>query len=220
MPVRRASAVALLLLIGGLTTLLAVASSDEDSPPHLIFGGPQQYHGAYLLPPLPRPDFTLTDTADQPFAFKKATNEQLTLLFFGYTHCPDVCPTTMADIAAGLGQLSAEARASVKVVFVTTDPRRDKPGVLREWLDNFDPSFVGLTGTQTDINRLLESLRLPNPAQSEMSQDGYIVSHSSDVLLFTPDNVAHLVYVGGAAAADWAADLTKLLRDGFKKPSS
>lgn len=207
---------ALLIFGGGLSALLAVACSADDPAPQLTLGGPHEYTGAYLLPPLPRPTFTLTDTNGKPFDFAKATDKRVTLLFFGYTNCPDVCPTTMADIAAGLSRVST--RDAVKVVFVTTDPRRDTPPVLRSWLDTFDPSFIGLTGSQADINRLMESLRLPDPVETEVTADGYTVVHISDVLLFTQDNVAHLVYPGGAKAADWAADLEKLLKQGFKKP--
>jgi protein SCO1/2 len=184
----------------------------------LTFGGPHDYHGAYLLPPLRRPAFTLTDTNRQPFPFAKATDKRVTLLFFGYTHCPDVCPATMADIAHALQQLPAPTRAAVTVVFVTTDTQRDEPAILRAWLDNFDPAFVGLTGVQTDINKLMESLRLPDPIETETTPDGYAVVHVSDVLLFTQDNIAHLVYPGGAVATDWAADLEKLVNEGFKQP--
>ena len=210
---------ALLFLFGGVR-LVAVACAGDDSSPTLTLGGPHEYHGAYLLPPLARPNFTLTDTSGQTFAFEKATHGQITLLFFGYTNCPDVCPTTMADIAAGLKQLPPATRDAVKVVFVTTDPRRDEAAVLRKWLDHFDPSFIGLTGAQATINTVMESLRLPGPAETEVTADGYTVTHISDVLLFTPDDIAHLVYVGGAPAADWAADLTKLVKQGFKKPKS
>lgn len=213
----RGRVVALGLALVGLSALLAACAPGNESA-RLTVGGPREYRGAYLLPPLARPDTTLTDTSGQRFDFQKATDDELTILFFGYTYCPDVCPTTMADIAAGLRLLSPERRAAVKVVFVTTDPLRDTPALLRRWLDNFDPSFIGLTGPQRDINELMASLRLPSPVEEERTSDGYLVSHSSDVLLFTPDNVAHLVYVGGAPASDWAADLDKLLAEGFKEP--
>lgn len=126
----------------------------------------------------------------------------------------------MADIATGLGQLPPNARKAVRVVFVTTDPRRDEAVVLRKWLDNFDPSFIGLTGAQASINKVMESLCLPDPVETEVTADGYTVMHISDVLLFTSDDIAHLVYVGGAPPADWAADLMKLVKEGFKKPKS
>lgn len=221
-PVRRLPTTGLLLLLLVMAVGLAMTAgcSSEAGSQALTFGGPQEYHGAYLLPPLSRPKFTLTDTSGSRFAFAEATNKQITLLFFGYTNCPDICPTTMASIAAGLKQLPPATRDHVRVVFVTTDPKRDQPAVLRHWLDKFDPTFVGLTGAQADINTVMESLRLPDPVESEMTADGYSVMHVSDVLLFTADNTAHLVYPGGATAEEWAADLEKLVRDGFKKPTS
>src|SRR5215467_1267581 len=104
------------------------------------------YRGGLVTPPLPKPKFTLTDTSGAPFDLWSETQSYVTLLFFGYTHCPDDCPLHMANIASSLQQLPAEIGEQVKVVFVTTDPARDSAAVLRAWLDNFDARFVGLTG--------------------------------------------------------------------------
>ena len=208
------------LAVLALAFALSPACADDDSSRQLTLGGAHDYHGAYLLPQLGRPHFTLTATDGKPFSFAEATDGQLTLLFFGYTSCPDVCPTTMASIAEGLRQLPPSTRERVTVVFVTTDPKRDQPAVLRQWLDGFDPSFIGLTGDQADVNELMESLRLPDPVETEVTGDGYTVVHVRDVLLFTPDNIAHLIYPEGATPADWKADLEKLVNEGFKKPES
>ena len=83
---------------------------------------PMGVQGTLQEPPTPKPDFTLTDTAGRPYNLAAQTAGDVTLLYFGYTHCPDVCPTTMADLALGLNKVSAAVRSHVKVVFVTTDP--------------------------------------------------------------------------------------------------
>src|SRR6185503_11265117 len=100
--------------------------------------------GFELGAPLPRPSFTLTATDGKPYAFAKETAGKLTLLFFGYTNCPDVCPVHAANIAEIIKDLPWEDRQRVSFVFVTTDPDRDSLPQLRKWLDNFDSTFVGL----------------------------------------------------------------------------
>src|SRR5262249_34506916 len=93
-----------------------------------------------LVPtPLPhRPSFTLTDTSGRPFDFAERTRGKLTYLYFGYTHCPDACPTAMTDLAYAVHIQPASVRRRVAVVFVTVDPRRDTRHVLRTWLDHYD----------------------------------------------------------------------------------
>src|SRR5690606_6182779 len=104
---------------------------------------PRQHNlrGTVLPEPVPKADFTLPDTDGDPFDFRSRTDGKLTLLFFGYTHCPDVCPVHLANIASALQRLSFEERERVSVVFVSTDPDRDTPQRIREWLDSFDRSF-------------------------------------------------------------------------------
>ena len=104
------------------------------------------YRGGLVTPPLPKPKFVLSDTSGAPFQFWPRTQGYVTLLFFGYTYCPDQCPMHMANIGVALKRLPAAIADQVKLVFVTTDPARDTPAELRRWLDNFDKRFVGLTG--------------------------------------------------------------------------
>ena len=109
------------------------------------------FHGALVTPPLPKPSFVLTDTAGRPYDFATATKGHVTLLFFGYASCPDQCPTHMAVLSAALRKLPARTVDQIKLVFVTTDPERDSPAALRRWLDLFDRRFVGLTGSEPAI---------------------------------------------------------------------
>ena len=99
-----------------------------------------------------RPAFTLLDTDGHPFDFASQTRGTLTFLEFGYTHCPDVCPVHMANLATVLKALAPSDRMRIKVVFVTVDPDRDSAAVLRRWLDNFDSTFVGLRGPADRVN--------------------------------------------------------------------
>ncbi|MBK9941889.1 MAG: SCO family protein [Kouleothrix sp.] len=113
------------------------------------FARPYTFHGSLIESPAPAPDFTLNDQHGQPFRLSDQAGK-VVLLYFGYTACPDVCPTTLAEFKlarARLGPLADQAR----FVFVTIDPRRDTAALLRTYLADFDASFVGLTGTPREL---------------------------------------------------------------------
>jgi len=171
---------------------------------------PMALRGQVLPEPIPRPEFTLLDTSQQPFDFRLETKGRLTLLFFGYTYCPDVCPLHMANIAGVLAQMAPSDAARVQVVFVTTDPERDDPERLRSWLDAFDRRFVGLTGTRAAIDSAQLALGI-RPGFRETEGENYSVAHAAVVFAFTADDLAHVVYPFGIRQADWAADLPQLL---------
>jgi protein SCO1/2 len=172
------------------------------------------YRGRVLPIPRAKADFTLTDTNGNPFRFREATEGFVTLVFFGYTYCPDVCPIHMANIGTVLKGLPFGIRNEFKVVFITTDPERDTLERLRMWLDNFDPSFIGLRGTQEEVNEIAVSLGLP-PAMivKTEGEEGYQVGHSAHVIAFTKDNLAHVIYPFGTRQADWAHDLPMLVNE-------
>ena len=159
---------------------------------------------------LPRPEFTLTDTGGRRFAFRKATAGRLTLLFFGYTSCPDVCPAHLASLAAGLKALTPEQRDAVDVVFVGVDAERDTRERVRAWLDHFDPRFVGLTGSEAELAAAQRAAAVPDAFVDERWEGGYTVAHAAFVLVYTGDDQAHLRYGLDTSAAQWTHDLAQL----------
>ncbi len=169
--------------------------------------------GTALAKALPKPAITLTDTAGQRYDLRAATAGKLTFVYFGYTHCPDVCPTTMADLAAGLSQTSPAVRRQVAVVFVTTDPDRDTPAVLHSWLTQFDPSFVGLTGNWNQISGYAKQLGIPLERPRRQADGTWEVDHGSQVVAFGPGGDAHWVYLAGVTPADYAHDIPLLAKD-------
>ncbi|HEX9631259.1 MAG TPA: SCO family protein [Gemmatimonadales bacterium] len=200
-----------------LAAVLACAPSDsgegdrrfsatgDDATPHGL-------RGRVLPGPLTKPDVTLTDTRGQPFDLRRETDGHLTLLFFGYTFCPDICPIHMANLAAVLRELRPAVAQRVKVVFVTTDPDRDTPERLGTWLANFDRSFIGLTGDTATVNAAQRALYLPLPQIGPAdSAGGYLVGHAAAVVAFSPDGAARVMYPFGIRQADWAHDIPKLL---------
>ena len=171
--------------------------------------------GAVLDEPLAKPHFVLTTTAGEPYDFRRETAGYVTLLFFGYTHCPDICPVHMANVAAVLRKLTPDVAGRIRVVMVTVDPARDTPDRLRAWLDNFDRSFVGLTGSDSALAAAQRSLGLP-PAVREGTGPAYGMGHAAAVFAFTPDDRAHVVYPSGVRQVDWAHDLPLLVAGNWK----
>ena len=175
------------------------------------------YRGGLVSPPLPKPGFTLTDTSGNAFDLQTKTNGFVTLLFFGYTHCPDMCPLEMSMIARSLKTLPVATAEQFKVVFVTTDPERDTPTVLRAWLDHFDKRFVGLTGSEAAIAAAQIAANLSPAKKSAVRPDGtYEVGHAAFVLAYTRDNLAHVIYPVGVKPEDWAHDLPLLAKETWR----
>jgi protein SCO1/2 len=191
--------------VGSCLLLLAACAPEPGG------SGASRYRGSIMPRPQQKVDFTLTDTDGEPFDFRAETEGYVTLLFFGYTYCPDVCPVHMANIAAVLDDLPFEVRRQIKVIFVTTDPERDTPERLRLWLDNFDTSFIGLRGSRDEVNEIQVALGLPASVIEKTENGGYVVGHSARVLAFTKDNLAHIGYPFGTRQADWAHDLPLLV---------
>jgi protein SCO1/2 len=175
--------------------------------------GVAAYHGGLVTPPLPKPRFTLSTTSGDTFDFRLKTDGYITLLFFGYTNCPDVCPLHMSNIGAALKKMAPNLADQVKLVFVTTDPARDNAKVLRSWLDHFDKRFIGLTGTEAAIAAAQSAAGLPPAKKSPLPNGDYGVDHSSIVLVYTKDNLAHVVYPDGMSQQDWAHDLPQLVKE-------
>jgi protein SCO1 len=189
---------------GNTSVSQAGAAHEHGSAPAQASGPRGKYAGIDLDPPYQRPSFTLTDTSGATYDFTSATKGRPTLLFFGYTNCPDVCPTTMADIAVALRNLDRAVAEQVRVVFVTTDPARDNPAVLGEYLHRFDadlPSpFIGLTGDQAAIDQAQLSAGVP------LAEDGG-QTHSSLLLLYGDDDKAHVAFDAGNTPREIADDL-------------
>ncbi|MGH7564588.1 MAG: SCO family protein [Gemmatimonadota bacterium] len=180
------------------------------------------FQGRVLAEPIPRPDFTLLDTSGRPYDFLAETRGKVALLFFGYTHCPDVCPIHMGNIAAVLDDLGTERRREVEVVFVTTDPERDTPERIRTWLGRFDPAFVGLRGSRAEVDSIQRSLGLPPSVVQAPAGGGsdYMVGHAAQVLAFSPDGPSRVVYPFGSRQEDWARDLPRLIAGEAPAPRS
>ncbi len=175
---------------------------------------PAALRGTVLGTPLMKPDFTLADTRGRPFDFRRETAGKLALVYFGYTHCADVCPVHMGNIAAVLRTMPYEVTSRTRVIFITVDPARDTPAVLRRWLDHFDSRFVGLRGSDSEVARIEHALHVAVAVEDSASHGsgGYGVGHAAQVVAFTPDGLAHVIYPFGTRQQDWEHDLPALLQ--------
>ena len=204
-----------------LPFVLAGCSRDADRsqasntvPPATAFSG------AVATPARAKPAFTFTLDSGRTYDFQRETTGKLTYLFFGYTNCPDVCPTHMANLGAVYKKLPYSDQQRIRVLFVTTDPKRDTPERMRTWLANFSPDFIGVSGPMDEINRLQGTMGMP-PAVPEAAPAGskagqYGVAHGAAIMAFTPDDSLRILYPFGIRQQDLAKDLPLLLRIGAK----
>ncbi len=180
------------------------------------------YRGARATPPLPKPDVVLTDTNGDPFDFLAKTEGYLTLLYLGYTHCPDICPTHLLELSKVLEEMDPELVERIRVVFITTDPARDDAAAIRRWLDLFDASFIGLTIEPETLSSLLTFLGMPQITKRDIGDGRYVVNHPTILIAYTPDNLGHIVYPflqGGGLRAIMSHDLPLLAEHGWQEPS-
>jgi protein SCO1/2 len=158
------------------------------------------------------PGLVLTDTEGQPFDLQAGAEGRVTLLMFGYTNCPDICPISVATLASALRSLPPAVADNVRLVFVTADPERDTPERLRSFLDQFDEDFIGLTGTIEQLDTAQTAANVPPAVRDEPDEDGsYAVGHATQMIAYQADGVARIVYPFGTREGDWVNDLPRLV---------
>jgi protein SCO1 len=199
--------------------LLALAACGGTSGPGAVTqgfteGDPDGMHGAVLTDRYVVPDVTLTATDGSDFSLTEDTRAPLTLVFFGYTRCPDICQIVMADIASALTRLDESQREQVDVLLVTSDPARDDPGTLRAYLDRFDPAFEGLTGDLDTIVALAGDLGVPIEEGTELPSGGYEINHGTQIVAVDAQDRSPVVWTEGTAASLLAEDIDTLLTSG------
>ena len=211
--VRRALAALLLLLLGGLLAGCGTDTSSAEQGPvaNVRIDDPDGLHGVVLPTPYDVPGARLQDTSGAPYSLATDARKPLTMVFFGYTHCPDICQVVMADLASAMVRLDPDQRAQVDVVFVTTDPTRDTGTVLRAYLRRFDPAFVGLTGSLPAVVRAGKAFDIEVAKGTKLPSGGYDVQHGTQVVGVLPDGSAPYVWTEGTSAADLADDAAKIL---------
>ena len=170
---------------------------------------PYTFHGMVLQSPVKASDFTLTGQNGQSVSLSDFQGK-VVLLYFGYTTCPDVCPTTLAVLHQARTALGKQAD-DIQVLMVTVDPERDTLPVLADYLPHFDSSFIGLTGTTEQIAEVATYYGIYYEKQEGNSALGYLVNHTATVMAIDKDGYLRVVFPFGATAEDVTADLGYLL---------
>ncbi len=172
----------------GAAYLARMPTGSADDPPQV--GGP----------------FALTDGAGRRVT-DHSYDGYWRLVYFGYTHCPDACPTTLGDLGAALGKLPESVRDHVRVLFVTVDPARDTPAVIGSYVRAFGPGFVGLTGTQAELAPVEASYHV-YAHRHDLKDGDYAMDHSSIVYVMRPDGSFAGLLDDGIPPAEMAHRLT------------
>ncbi|MDQ4114223.1 MAG: SCO family protein [Actinomycetota bacterium] len=191
----------LLLVIGVLGGCGAAGTGQK--PASAMTG---QEHTPYQLS-----DTALTDTDGEPFSLATDADKPLTLVFYGYTQCPDECPLVMSSLTAALTRLDDADRKKVEVVFVTTDPARDTTNVLEKYLDRYDEDFIGLTGDLKDIVTLAESMRLYIGEADRLPSGGYDLGVHDTHVSAVSQGQASVVWSMNTSPKQFADDIHRLL---------
>ncbi|MER6010309.1 SCO family protein [Streptomyces bluensis] len=216
---KKTYAAAALLALAALTLSACGSSGDAANAPVADVSAESGTDKAatVLDKPFEKPDLVLTDTQGKSYDFRKETEGKPTLVYFGYTNCPDVCPLTMSNIAVAEKEVSKKLPtselANLRVVFVTTDPERDTPKALGEWLRGIDPDVVGLTGDFDTIQAGARTLGISIDPPTK-DKNGKVTSmHGTQVIAFSPKtDGGYVLYGEDATVEDYAKDLPKLLK--------
>jgi protein SCO1/2 len=197
------------LLIGGLFAVVVLAISGAD-----LFLQTYKFHGSAIDPPIAASNFTLTDQNSRPFQLSDQRGK-IVVMFFGYTNCPDICPTTLVQFKQARAQLGSQADR-VRFVFVTVDPDRDSVDKMKTYLGAIDPGIVGLTGSQAELESVWKAYGVYRQKEPGQSADDYadLIEHSGRVYLIDAQGNLHLTYPFGLTADDVAQDIKYLLRKG------
>ncbi|MET9801867.1 SCO family protein [Streptomyces sp. NPDC006368] len=206
---------AALAVAGGAALTQGGGATPANSPVADVSGGTTtDKAGTVLGRPFPKPDLVLTDTKGQRYDLRERTKGRPTLIYFGYTHCPDVCPLTMSNIAIAKKKLPKADQDRLQVVFVTTDPERDTVAELAKWLPGAgDPSFTGLTGDFPAIQAGARQIGIGIDPPTKDESGGVVSMHGAQVIAFSPKtDRGYVVYGENTTWQQYAEDLPKIVK--------
>jgi protein SCO1/2 len=188
-----------------LVTLLSLTACGDDKQAKGL-------HGSPVDPPFTVSSQELVDTDGAAYSLTADTDERLTLVFFGYSHCPDICGTVLGNLSSALTRLDGADREQVEVVFVTTDPARDTGEVVRDYLDRYDPAFTGVTGELADIEKVAASVGVG--MGEKLPSGGYEVdAHTTTVTGIDVGDEAPIFWSQTTSPSEFAEDIHTLLRE-------
>ena len=159
-----------------------------------LFAQPAAFRGTVYSEPYPSaPEIALTRANGETFRLSEMRGN-IVLLFFGYTSCPDVCPTTMAELKSALEKIGAENAKQVRVVFVTVDPGRDSPERVQEYVNHFNSDFIGLSGSEPELQKIWNEYGVFRQIVEGTSAAGYLVDHTARITLIDQEGNLRVSY--------------------------
>ena len=176
----------------------------------VLLNRPDTFRGVEYQQPLAAPEITLTRDNGDIFRLSEQKGK-VVLLFFGYTFCPDVCPTTLAELKQVYDGLGDNAQF-VQVVFITVDPGRDTSQKIQEYVNRFNPAFIGLSGSQTELENIWKGYGVFREIVPGTSPTNYIVNHTARIILIDPDGNLRLSYGFQAPIDDIIHDVELILK--------
>ncbi|MFF1292972.1 MULTISPECIES: SCO family protein [unclassified Streptomyces] len=211
---KKTFAAAALLAAASLTLTACGSGADSDSPVSVVSEEAGSDKAATVLDkPFEKPDLVLTDTGGKKYDLREQTKGRPTLIYFGYTHCPDVCPLTMNNIAVAKKQLPKAQQDELRIVFVTTDPGRDTPKALGKWLKGIDSQVVGLTGDFDTVQAGARTLGISIEPPYKDKNGKIISTHGTQVVAFSPKtDGGYVLYGEDATVDDYTKDLPRLIK--------
>jgi protein SCO1/2 len=181
---------------------------------HMRRSAPPETHAALFKSPRSLPAFSLSSTAGRPLDDQTLAGHW-SLLYFGYTHCPDICPTTLALLAHVVRDLrNTGSRKVPRVYFISVDPKRDTLAAMKPYAQSFDPAFVGVSGPVADLRKLTTRLGVAFTYSKPDAKGNYTVNHTAGVFLIGPDGKEVAVFTPPLHQAQMVDDLHKILAYG------
>ena len=171
------------------------------------------FHMTDISGAMPQLDFRLVRASDGALVTGNTYLYSVVVLYFGYTHCPDVCQVVLSTLASAMTRLDKADHEQVDVVFVTTDPERDTEKVLRNYLDRFDPTFIGLTGPLDSIIDVGKGMAVAVEQGHQLPSGGYDVTHGTSVLAIDGGDEVPILWTQGTSATQFASDVHQLLEE-------
>ncbi|MDD2921825.1 MAG: SCO family protein [Anaerolineales bacterium] len=177
----------------------------------ILFASPAKFRGTSYAEPYPvAPQIELTRSNGETFRLADQKGK-IVLLFFGYTSCPDVCPTTLAEMKLVMDELGGKAQ-SVQVVFISVDPQRDAPEKIQQYVEHFSKAFIGLSGAPDQLQKIWDDYGVIREVTQSKSAFGYIVNHTARVYLIDANGALRLSYGFQTPVKDIVHDLDLLLK--------
>jgi protein SCO1/2 len=207
------AAAALLAVAASGCASSSAATASGNSNPGLVLINTSKYKGN-IISPVDKPSGSLTADDGRQYDIRAETKGVVTLLYFGYTHCPDLCPLTMSNTAVAIRELPQADQSKVRVLFVSVDPYRDTLARLRSWLGNYNPAFIGLRGTLKQVEAFEQQTGLPDGPEFKDGAGQVQLDHATEMFAYGTDNVAHDAFWPSTPPADIANDLKLLIAGG------